>query len=300
MSSSGWGPSGPVLAGTLRPCKRERVMALCIEECMKRAATCGAATLDLGQSPVTRTSLETAWGVSPYQALGWHDESGLSQVIDLSAEPEALWHAVKPKVRREIERARAAGVHARQVDWVSSVDSYYAMHAETYQRTGVDPHPREYFAGIAREMGPRGNAMLWAALDASGEPVAFHNVARFGAGAYYHTGCSRNDLPHPAVGHLLFWEVLLGMRAAGVRWYDCGAVEPGARSGKIAGLSLFKTRFGGELHRSFRMREQILAGTGAEGAGHDASPQAPGTRIRERLLRSASARWRSWLQRRDS
>ncbi|HRJ69307.1 MAG TPA: hypothetical protein PK812_06830, partial [Beijerinckiaceae bacterium] len=39
--------------------------------------------------------------------------------------------------------------------------------------------------------------------------------------------------------------------------YDCGWIFPGASDGKQRGLTLFKTRFGGEPHRAFRARRQV-------------------------------------------
>src|SRR3546814_9110168 len=55
---------------------------------------------------------------------------------------------------------------------------------ETYRRTGVPPHPREYFEGIARWTAPAEHSVLWRVRDASGAVIGYHNDACFGKGAY--------------------------------------------------------------------------------------------------------------------
>jgi hypothetical protein len=44
----------------------------------------------------------------------------------------------------------------------------------------------------------------------------------------------------------------MGAKASGLRWYDCGAIFPGkSATQKQKGLTIFKTKFGGQPHRLF-------------------------------------------------
>src|SRR3546814_15950730 len=81
---------------------------------------------------------------------------------------------------------------------------------ETYRRTGVPPHPREYFEGIAKWTAPAEHSVLWRVRDASGAVIGYHNDACFGNGAYYHTGCSADGVGETGTGYLLFWEAMMG------------------------------------------------------------------------------------------
>jgi hypothetical protein len=252
MASSGWGGSGPVIDDRLDGKARNKLMGQAIEHCITLTRERGAAGFDVSLSPVTITSLSSAWGVNPLVFHGLEDRSGLAQVIDLSKSEEELWADLTSDARRQIKQAREAGYHVERVNWPEHVDRYYDLHTATYQRTGVSPHEREYFAGIADHTASTGNSVLWAVYRTGVEVVAYHGAAWFGAGATYHTGCSTVEDRDAGASYLLFWEAMLGAKHAGMRWYECGAIFPGAAATqKQKGLSTFKTKFGGQPHRQF-------------------------------------------------
>lgn len=254
MASSGWGGSGPVMDAALSPTERDRVMAAALARMGEIAQADHAEALEVSCYPVTASSIGNRWGVNPYQRHGFEDVSLLSQVIDLSASEEEIWNGFSQSARQAVRKAEKAGFRTERVDWGAMLDTYYDCHVETYERTGVTPHPRRYFSGIAAQTAPAGASVLYAAYSAAGEPVAFHNDARWGAGSNYHTGCSRASTRETGLDYLLMWTALRDARAAGCLWYDCGWVFPGSADSKQQGLTLFKTRFGGELHRAFRAR----------------------------------------------
>ena len=254
MSSSGWGGAGPILDGRLSEKARRRIMDATIGRCIEVAQQCGARSLEVVLSAVTRTSVSAPWGVNPLVLCGLEDCSGLSRVIDLSPSEEDLWAGLTADARRQIRLVREAGYVVERADWIACVEHYYDLHCQTYRRTGVTPHPREYFEGIAKWMAPAEHSVLWQVCDASGAVVGYHNDARFAKGAYYHTGCSADGVGEKGSGYLLFWEAMMGARATGARWYDCGAIFPHAADPKQRGLTTFKTKFGGETHRLFQGR----------------------------------------------
>lgn len=252
MASTGWGGSGPIVDGRLSGKSRYKLMDRAIRHCIDLARKRGATGFDVSLSPVTATSIASDWGVNPLVFYGLEDGSGLTQVIDLSKSEDELWNDLTSDARRQIKQAREAGLGVERVDWGQHLDRYYKMHVATYMRTAVQPHPYAYFAGIAAHSAPSGHSVLWGVRTPSGEFIAYHNAAWLGCGAYYHTGCSSEDLGFSGASYLLFWEAILGARRAGIRWYDCGAVFPGERSSeKQKGLSTFKTKFGGQPHRQF-------------------------------------------------
>lgn len=257
ISSSGWGGSGPVLSNKLIGKNRKRVIQLALNHCEAEAKRCNAALLDFSVSPVTKTSLQSLWGVNPFVFYGLQDCSELSQVIDLSYSEDQLWAEISADARRQIRIAREKGCVIKRLNWIESVDQYYELHCETYQRTGVEPHPKEYFGGIANYIAPKDYSVLWGAYSGDGEIQGYHNAAWFGEGGYYHTGCSTAQANQSGINYLLFWEAIMGAKSAGLRWYDCGAIFPNAKDSKQHGLTTFKTKFGGEAHRLFRSQLPI-------------------------------------------
>lgn len=252
ISSSGWGGSGPVLHGSLIGKNRLRVMQAALDHCIALGRQCGASHFDFSVSPVTRSSIASAWGVNPFVFYGFEDQSILSQVIDLEPAEETLWAGLSADARRQVRIAREKGYTVERANWVECIDHYYTLHCETYRRTGLEPHPREYFAGIATHIAPSGHAVLWRACSSNGESIAYHNAAWFGSSGYYHTGCSTKAADHSGASYLLFWEALLGAKATGLRWYDCGPIFPNTCNEKQRGLTTFKSKFGGDAHRIFQ------------------------------------------------
>ncbi len=302
MASSGWGGSGPVLAGNLDARARDRVLAVMIRHARTLAIEAGASVLELAVLPVTRSSIGARWGVNPFAFYGFTDCSQLSQVLDLSRSEDELFQAISPTTKPLLKRALDHGIEVRRVDWVEYLDAYYPCHCETYARTGVDPHPKAYFSGIAHEIAPLGYAVLLAAFTHRGEPIAFHNAARFGNGALYHTGCSHPRALELGTNHLLLWQSILSAKQDGLGWFDVGTILPGTTDPKLKGLSLFKTRFGGETHRFFRCEMELPGRVPApDSSGAVVEKPTASTEAVEKLADLSQARaspwYRSWLGR---
>jgi len=258
LASSGWGGTGPVVADTLSAKWRTRVLSRVLEHAEQIGLELGATCLEFWMSPVTRASIGARWGVNPFVFHGFEDRSGISQVIDLSKPDQALWRDVSETARHAIRRAKDAGITVEEGAWPEMVDEYYSVHVETYTRTGVAPHPKAYFEGIARAMWPLRHSILWVARDHHGQAVAFQNTLWFREGAYYHTACSTQTALDSGANYLLFWHALLAAKVAGIRWYDCGEIAPGEITGKRLGLTIFKSKFGGEPHRFFKCAKTLI------------------------------------------
>jgi ubiquinone/menaquinone biosynthesis C-methylase UbiE len=272
MGASGWGPVGPIVTAALSGEARQSAVAAMIAEAERSASACGALTLDFGRVGATATAAEA--GHNPFVALGFDDLSTVSKVVRLDAEEPELWRGLSKNARQMVKKATRLGYTVRAVDWRACVDDYYRVHTETYTRTGVSPHPRAYFEGIASEMAPGGHAVLFAGCASAGHAVAFHNDAYFGPGALYHTGCSETAHLDSGINYLLMWQALCAAKRAGRRWYEIGEVFPDEMTGKTHGLTVFKSKFGGELRPFLKVRKQIRAAATLEVQPADSTPDA--------------------------
>lgn len=257
LSGTGFGLTSPAVIGGVSDEDRERYRLMIFDHIRSLADAGGAQRLEFALSPVSRAAVADPSSDNPFVRFGFDDESGWARVLNLRPDADALFAQCSKDTRQQIKRARAAGVTVRRADWIASLDDYYALHTETYARTGVPPHPREYFEGIARHLGPAGHSVLWGAYDASGRPIAFHNCARFGTGAMYHTGCSAGAALENGANYLVFWESILDAKATGALDYEIGEVFPGAE-GKRSGLTTFKSKFGGTTRPVFRAGKSLI------------------------------------------
>ena len=250
LASSGWGHGGPVILAGVSPTDRRRLWRAALSHVKEIAVQLGAGSINIMISPLCQSSLTNRWGVNPMVEFGFADVSTHTRIVNLCQEESELWFGLAQDARQQVKRARAGGYTVRRCSWKELVDEYYRVHVETYNRTGVKPHPKAYFEGIANL--PDDRHVLWVAFTPNGIPVAFHNDARYGVTALYHTGCSKTVHLKSGINYWLFWEALLGAKADGCEWYETGEAFPQAKSGKDKGLNDFKGKFGGELHRFFK------------------------------------------------
>ena len=203
--------------------------------------------------PLAANNMANTRGVNTLVLNGWEDVSTLTRLVDLGL-PQSDLEAAAADAGRKIRRARDRGYTVAPGNWNELVDEYYTMHTQTYQRTGAAPHPRSYFEGIAEGFSARKNALLWVCRSADGQPVAFHNSARFKLGAAYWSGCSQYDHAQAGVNYLLFWHAIMGAKEDGYKFYDVGEAFPNSPDRKLGGLTQFKSKFGGDLYRFYRGR----------------------------------------------
>jgi SAM-dependent methyltransferase len=252
LSSSGWGHGGPIILSGISETDRRRLWRACFSRVHEIAAQTQATRITVSISPLNKASLNNRWGVNPLVEVGFEDVSTHTRVVKLLQTESEFWLGLSQDARQKIKQARAADYSVQKRPWNEMLDEYYRIHVENYHRTGVNPHPKSYFEGIANQPNVQDHAVLWVGFDPHGKPVAFHNDARFGNTALYHTGCSETAHLKSGVNYLLFWEAILGAKSDGCAWYEIGEAFPQAKTDKERNLTIFKGKFGGELHRLFR------------------------------------------------
>lgn len=252
------GTGGPFAVGDLPAKTRRHLLAALSDAAGQWCRQQGAATLECSLPPLAEANLNNLRGVNPLVLLGWEDASTHTRILDLRACSSAQASATAD-ARRMTRRALEKGYTVERGDWSEHLDDYYAVHRETYQRTGVEPHPRAYFQAIADEFAPAGQAVLWVARAPGGQPVAYHNCARFGHGACYWTGCSRGGHDRAGVNYLLCFHAIDGALHDECQYYDMGEAFPATADQKLRGLTVFKSKFGGELYRFYRGRLSLAS-----------------------------------------
>lgn len=245
------GSGGPFTTHDLSGDRRDEALEALSQAVIDWARRARIGRLDCFLPPLALNNMNNFDGDNPLARLGWNDCSTKTMIKDLSGADGQL-ASLRPDSRRRIRRAEERGYTVAREPWPEMLDAYYETHVETYRRTGAAPHPKCYFEGIARDMAPLGGAVLWVCRTAAGEPVAFHNSARFGNGSVYWTGCSRTEHAEAGVNYLLFWHAIAGAREDGCRYYEVGEVFPDTADKKLQGLTNFKTKFGGARYPIFR------------------------------------------------
>lgn len=245
------GSSGPFCLRDLPRGKKELIYLELTRSLIKWAKENSIDNIYCSLSPLSYSNTNNNSGINPLVLSGWRDTSTHTRIIDLNKSEEDLLKGITKDARQQIKKTSSKGYYVKRVNWTTILNTYYDVHKETYNRTGVKPHPFEYFKTIAA-LGENNNAVLWAGFDRSGKPVAFHNDGRYREGSHYWTGCCETEHLGSGINYLLFWESIKGAKRDGCRYYNIGEVFPNVNKGKLNGLTIFKSKFGGELYRFYK------------------------------------------------
>jgi CelD/BcsL family acetyltransferase involved in cellulose biosynthesis len=243
---------GPLLAEGAGHKYRARLLEAVHRQLLELAAACGAASINAVLPPLAPALRgERCPRINPLLEAGFDNALTQTWMVKLDGSAEKAWSRMEGRARTAVRKAEKSGVSIRPADRPGDLDVYYGLHCETYARTGVPPHPRAYFERIWSDFLPAGLARVWFA-EAGGRVIAAENFAVYKQGAWYWTGAASAAGLAAEAGSLLQWHAMRWMAETGVEWYDTGEAFPGAREGKLKGLSDFKRSFGGELYPVFR------------------------------------------------
>lgn len=185
-----------------------------------------------------------------YMASGFFGDCSTQTIhVDIKGKsPDDLMSGYSTTTRQNIRTAAKKGLVCDELDLdKSSFEIYYRMHYDTYTRTGVRPHPPEYFRNMYDLMKPY--CRLFVAFDAAGKPVSAINVAHMRGKALYSTGASSEDGLKLNASKAVQHHAMSTLAKEGFGVYEMGEVHPEAKpdDGKLYGLTRFKMSFGGNV-----------------------------------------------------
>lgn len=184
-----------------------------------------------------------------YMKLGYFkDQSSQTMIIYLTSSEDVILSGYSTTTRQNIATAKKKGLICDELPLNNkSLDLYYSLHVDTYNRTGVKPHPIDYFKSMYDLMKPY--YRIFAAFDSNGKIVSAENVATYKQKGFYSTGASSEEGLKLNASKAVQDYVIRTLRQEGFKSYEIGEVHPDAKpeDGKIYGLTRFKMSFGGEL-----------------------------------------------------
>jgi len=251
------GCAGPFCIRGLQPKGRERILSELTKAAIDWARKTNIQVLVCSLPPLALSNLRNNRGVNPLVTAGWRDVSGHTLIANLSNSESDLWSDLSHDARRSVKLAGSAGYTAERANWIEMLDEYYRVYLETYGRTGGTPHPKGYIEALAKTQ-EQGNAVFWVGRDPKGRSVAFHSDARFRGGSWYSAGCCETEHLQSGVNYLLLWNAIVEAKRDGCKWYEIGEVYPQTEQEKLRGLTVFKSKFGGEMYRSYQAEIRLF------------------------------------------
>lgn len=166
--------------------------------------------------------------------------------IPLVNNPEELWLTLKKGARRQINKARKAGVEVREGS-KQDIPVFYQLLQETALRNKFLLRSMSYYNDLWRKLTSSSSVSLKMMLAYTGQtPVATALAAGFGKGVWdIYAGNSQTNRDLGA-SYLLTWELIAWACKRGYAFYDLGGIAPQVdQDHPLTGLKIFKSRFGG-------------------------------------------------------
>jgi len=190
--------------------------------------------------------------VNPLLDYGCENTLTQTSMIDLKRPLNTIRENYSRTTRYEIKQINPDNCTVREARGGSELDIYYALHEETYHRTGVNPHPRAYFQSIFEHFVIGGLARILL-LERDGVVVAAHNTALYKGAAMYWTGASVSE-KQGGDNRVLMDAQIAYAHGQNYEWFEVGEVFPNTTDAKLKGLTDFKRSFGGEMFPFYRGR----------------------------------------------
>jgi len=180
-------------------------------------------------------------------------------ILDLEKSEDDLLKEMRRQTRYEVRRAGKLGI---TVDWASSEEIFREFHqvqVETATRQHfVPPDLKTLLAERVAFNDPKNqpdtktteadHARIYVARTAEGAPIAYGLILIGGAEAEYFEAAS-TELNHKLPGaYALQWQVIKDLKKFGIKRYNLWGIAPhGQKNHRYAGVTTFKTGFGGEI-----------------------------------------------------
>ena len=199
--------------------------------------------------------------VSYLETLQFHPTQAIQPartiLLDITPNEETLLARMKEKWRYNVRLAGRKGVQVRIAQTAEDVRAWYALLQTTGERNQFGIHTLDYYLRAWQIFMPRNMARLFLA-DYQGQLLAGIFVGLFAKQAIYLYGASSNEHRYLMPNYLLQWEAIRWAKREGATTYDLwGISETDDESDALAGVSRFKSGWGGEIVRFVGNYEHI-------------------------------------------
>lgn len=167
-------------------------------------------------------------------------------ILDLEKNEDALLSEMRRQTRYEVRRAEKLGVRVSRDDTEEIFRDFHAVQVETAKRQNFIPPDLKTLLAEREAFAPK--IKIYRAETATGEAIAYGLVIWNGEEGEYYEAAS-TDLNRKLPGaYALIWQAAKDLKKAGVKRFNLWGIAPkGQPNHRYAGVTTFKTGFGGEI-----------------------------------------------------
>ncbi len=180
----------------------------------------------------------------------------IAWLLSISKSEEEIFYGMRKTTRNLIRRAERERVEITESKKIESVDEFYKLHNQTVNRHGFVPFSKAYLAKQFENFCPENQISVFFAKY-KGMTISSAIIVFYGHSAFYHHGASlASKIP---ASHLLIWEAIKAAKKRGCEIFNFWGIAPaGVRNHPWAGLTFFKTGFGGYKKEYLHAQDLVI------------------------------------------
>ena len=182
-------------------------------------------------------------------------------VLDLTKSEDELLADMRRQTRYEVRRSLKQGITVTKDDSEEIFKEFHRAQSETAKRQGFVPPNLNTL--LAEREAFKGNINIYVAKTAEGEPIAYGMIIKSGKEGDYYEAAS-TDLNRKLPGaYALLWQAIKDLKAEGYERFNLwGIAPPNQPNHRYAGVTTFKTGFGGEVVEYVPAHDIVLSKVG--------------------------------------
>jgi hypothetical protein len=249
---AGWNVPYPALVNGLGDKHREKIVKEIFQEIGRLALQEGIAYAAFEVNPLLSLRDDPPHLCNPLPFLGLHATEIATHIVGLDRDEGSLLREMRKGHKSDITAARNNGLAGRVFDAASITDDAFAAYRRLHLlAAGRQTRPDRTWE-LMHEWIKSGFAVLGIVSGRSGAPLAAALCLTHKNAAYYGSSCVDPEFANErGAMHLLLWEVMLHLKAAGLRWFETGwqhtpTISQEVPSKKEVAIAHFKRGFGGQ------------------------------------------------------
>ena len=182
-------------------------------------------------------------------------------IIDLALSEEELLAGMRRQTRYEVRRAEKQGIVVTHSNSKEIFEEFHKVQLETAKRQGFVPPNLKTL--MAEREAFSDNITIYTASTAEGEKIAYGLIVKDGyEGDYYEAASTPLNRKLPGA-YALLWQVMRDLKAEGYQRFNLwGIAPPGQPNHRYAGVTTFKTGFGGEVVEYVPAHDLVISRVG--------------------------------------
>lgn len=179
-------------------------------------------------------------------------------MIDLRKTEDELLADMRRQTRYEVRRAEKLNIHVDKSNSLEVFKEFHAVQTETAKRQNFVPPSLKTLLAEREAFGD--DIMIYVAKNEDDKPIAYGMIIRGGKEGDYYEAAS-TELNHKLPGaYALLWQAMKDLKADGYERFNLwGIAPPNQPNHRYAGVTTFKTGFGGEVVEYVPAHDLVLS-----------------------------------------